>query len=322
MMSASIAGTGYYLPKQVLTNDDLAKFVDTSDEWIRQRVGIVSRHIANEHEANSFMATQAALQALKSANLKAEEIDLIIVATSTPDSMMPSTACEVQKGLGIAGCPAFDVNAACSGFVYALTVANQFFLAGTIKHALIIGSERMSRVINWQDRGTCVLFGDGAGAVVLSASKEPGIIGSYIQADGQHKELLHISSHLPDKAFASEVIESKLAMQGNKVFRFAVTKLAEAVENILLKHEISQEEVDWLIPHQANERIIAATAKHIGMSMDKVILTLATHGNTSAASIPLALACAIEQGKIKRGQLLLLEAFGAGFVWGASLIRY
>ncbi|MDF2940447.1 MAG: ketoacyl-ACP synthase [Gammaproteobacteria bacterium] len=321
-MAAKIAGTGYYLPKQVLTNEEIAKWVDTSDEWIRQRVGIVSRHIADSNETNVFMASAAAKKALEAAQISAEELGLIIVATSTPDSMMPSTACEVQHKLGIAGCPAFDVNAACSGFVYALNIAHQFFLAGTVKHVLIIGSERMSRVINWQDRSTCVLFGDGAGAVVLSASDQPGILGSYVHADGQHKELLHIPNHLPDQAFAGEKLEAKLTMQGNKVFRYAVTMLEKVVLEVLEKQGMDKSAIDWLIPHQANERIIAATAKNLGLSMDKVVLTLPTHGNTSAASIPLALASAIEQGKIKRGELLLFEAFGAGFVWGAALVKY
>lgn len=321
-MQAKIAGSGYYLPKQILSNHDIAKIVDTTDEWIRQRVGIISRHIADEQETNVFMASEAAKAALKKAKIKADEIDLIIVATSTPDSMMPSTACEVQSKLGIAGCPAFDVNAACSGYIYALTIANQFFKTGSVKHALVIGSERMSRVVDWTDRSTCVLFGDGAAALVLSASDEPGIIGSYIYADGQHKDLLNISSHLPNKAFAAEKLEAKLAMQGNKVFRYAVTMLAKVMEETLAKHGIDHSQVDWLVPHQANERIITATAKHLNLSMDKVVLTLPTHGNTSAASIPLALSHAIEQKKIKRGELLLLEAFGAGFVWGATLIRY
>ncbi|MDF2690360.1 MAG: 3-oxoacyl-ACP synthase [Gammaproteobacteria bacterium] len=321
-MPAKIAGTGYYLPKQVLTNQEIAKWVDTSDDWIRQRVGIISRHIASENETNVFMAEQAAKKALAEAKLDPKDLDLIIVATSTPDSIMPSTACEVQHKLGVAGCPAFDVNAACSGFIYALSIVHQFFLAGTVKHVLIIGSERMSRVINWQDRSTCVLFGDGAGAVVLSASDQPGILGSYIHADGQHKELLHIPNHLPDQAFAGEKLEAKLTMQGNKVFRYAVTMLEQVVLEVLEKQGLDKSAIDWLVPHQANERIIAATAKNLGLSMDKVILTLPTQGNTSAASIPLALAYAIEQNKIKRGELLLLEAFGAGFVWGAALIRY
>ncbi|MDO8954927.1 MAG: beta-ketoacyl-ACP synthase III [Gammaproteobacteria bacterium] len=321
-MEVKIAGTGYYLPKHVLHNDDIAKFVDTTDEWIRQRVGIISRHIADEHETNVFMASEAAKNALKAANLDADQIGLIIVATSTPDNIMPSTACEVQHRLGISGCPAFDVNAACSGFIYALSIAHQFFLAGTVKHALIIGSERMSRVIDWRDRGTCILFGDGAGAVVLSASDQPGILGSYIHADGQYKELLQVPNNLPTKAFEGIQLEAKLTMQGNKVFRYAVTMLEQVVLEVLEKQGLDKSAIDWLVPHQANERIIIATAKNLGLSMDKVVLTLPTQGNTSAASIPLALAYAIEQKQIKRGELLLLEAFGAGFVWGAALIRY
>lgn len=320
--SAKISGTGSYLPETIMTNDDLATRVDTSDEWIRQRVGIISRHIASNKESNAFMATEAAKKALEAAELSAEQIDLIIVATSTSDLIMPSMATQVQGALGIENCIAFDISAACTGFVYALGVANQFFNNGAVKHALVIGAERMSRVVNWNDRSTCVLFGDGAGAVVLSQSNEPGIIATRMHSDGVNKELLYVPNKLGTDAFSLVAPEAHLLMEGNKVFKHAVNMLEEIVDQILEDSGLSKNDVDWLVPHQANERIIAATAKKLDMPMSKVVLTLPHHGNTSAASVPLALDAAVRDGRIKRGELLLLEAFGAGFVWGAALVKY
>lgn len=321
MRTAKISGTGKYLPKTVVTNDELAKRVETSDEWIQQRVGIKARHIADETETNVFMATYAAREALEKAALSPDQIDLIIVATSTPDDLMPNTAGSVQAKLGINFCIAFDVNAACAGFIYALTIAHQFFQAGTVKHALIIGSERMSRVINWEDRTTCVLFGDGAGAVALSASDKPGILYTKSHSTGQHRDYLFVPNAIPKQAFCTSTISPYLEMTGNTVFRYAVQMLGDVVEETLQHLEMTKADIDWLIPHQANVRIIAATAKKLGMDMSQVILTLPEHGNTSAASVPLALAVGLEQGKIKAGDMCLLEAFGAGFLWGACLVK-
>ncbi|MCX7122217.1 MAG: ketoacyl-ACP synthase III [Gammaproteobacteria bacterium] len=320
-MKARIAGVGAYLPKRVLTNAELSTFVETSDEWIQERVGIRERRIAEGHETNAFMASEAGKAALLHAGLSAEDLDLIIVTTSTPDHMMPGVACSVQANLG-AACPAFDLNAACGGFIYGLHTAKQFFDAGSVRHVLLVGSELMSRILDWTDRSTCVLFGDGAGAVVLSASETPGILASRIFADGMHRDLLYVSPHLRADAFATDCPVPQLKMEGNKVFRVAVEKMGELVDLILKEANCTQDQIDFLVPHQANERIITATAKKLNLSMDKVILTLGLHGNTMSATIPLALADAVHTGKIKRGDLLLFEAFGAGFVWGASLVRY
>lgn len=321
MTTARLSGTGHYLPKRALTNHDLEKMVNTSDAWIQQRVGIQSRHIANEHETNLLMSTEAAKQALEAADLVAEQINLIIVATSTADNLMPSQASQVQAALGIPSCPAFDVSAACSGFIYALGVAEQFFKAGSVRHALVIGTERMSHLMDWTDRNTCVLFGDGAGAVVLSASETPGIIGTKLHSDGTHRELLYAPRQFSTNPLIQTLAAEHLSMEGKQVFRHAVSGLSNVVIELLEEHGIAKHELDWLVPHQANERIIQSTAKKLGMSMDQVILTLATHGNTSAASVPLALDIGIKDGRIQPNQLVLLEAFGAGFVWGACLIR-
>lgn len=320
-MKAKISGVGYYLPHRILTNDEISKMVDTSDEWIRERVGISERRIASHEETNAYMASEAAKMALQNAGVHAADLDLIVVATATPDQFMPSVACAVQSTIG-AACASFDLNAACSGFVYGLHTVKQFFDAGSVKNVLLIGSERMSRIMDWTDRSTCVLFGDGAGAIVLSASNEPGIIASQIFADGTYGDLLSVTPHFREQAFAGELITPKFNMEGNKVFRHAVEKLEEIVGVILDEAGLTQDQVDWLVPHQANERIIMATAKKLNLPMEKVILTLPKHGNTTAASIPLALADAVLSGKIKRGDILLLEAFGAGFVWGASIIKY
>jgi 3-oxoacyl-[acyl-carrier-protein] synthase-3 len=320
-MKAKIAGVGAYLPKRVLTNAEISTFVETSDSWIQERVGIRERRIAEGHETNAFMATEAARAALIHAGVSATEIDLIVVTTSTPDHMMPGVACTVQANLG-AHCPAFDLNAACGGFIYGLHTVKQFFDAGSVRHVLLIGSELMSRIVDWTDRATCVLFGDGAGAVVLSESEAPGILASCIFAEGSHRELLYVSPHLRPDAFSSVCPVPQIKMEGNKVFRVAVEKMGELVDIILAEAGCTRDQIDFLVPHQANERIIAATAKKLNLSMDKVILTLGLQGNTMSATIPLALAEAVHSGKIKRGDLLLFEAFGAGFVWGASLVRY
>ena len=311
--SASITGVGHYLPTAILTNQELALRVETTDEWIQKRVGISSRHIANADETTVMMATQAARAALDQAGLMASQIELIIVATSTPDDLMPSTASSVQARLGIPLTMAFDISAACSGFIYALHVAHTFFKTQQIQHALIIGAECMSKVLDWSDRSTCVLFGDGAGAVVLSASETPGLIHSCVYSNGTERDLLYINN---------STSERYLKMQGNKVFRQAVNLLGDVVETILKISGYQKSDLDWLVPHQANIRIIEATAQKLGLKMSQVIVTLDHHGNTSAASIPLALSEAVSTGRIQRGQLLLLEAFGAGFVWGASLVRY
>jgi 3-oxoacyl-[acyl-carrier-protein] synthase III len=322
MAKANITGTGYYLPQNAVTNDELSKRVDTSDEWIRQRVGIESRHIALAHETNTMMSSEAAKMALNNAGCDANDIDLLIVATSTPDDVMPSQAVCVQQALGITDAIAFDTVAACSGFIYGLGIAEQFFATGAVKKALVIGAERMSRVVNWEDRATCVLFGDGAGAVVLEAADTGGIIATKLHSTGAHRDLLYIPNALPKNAFTPEADAAHLVMQGNKVFKSAVTLLGEVVDEILADAGLQRSDIDWLVPHQANERIITATAKKLGLPMERVVLTLPQHGNTSAASIPLALAVAVERGQIKKGELLLLEAFGAGFVWGAALIQY
>lgn len=320
-MSVKIKGVGHYLPERILTNDELAVMVETTDEWIRERVGISARHIASETETNAFMSAKAGQMALEQAGIQATDLDLIIVATATPDQNMPSVSCQVQFMLG-AQCAAFDLNAACGGFLYGLHTAQQFFAAGTAQHILLIGSELMSRILDWNDRATCVLFGDGAGAVVLSATADKQIFVSKVFANGAYKELLYVTPQFSTDPFKHEARTPCLQMDGKKVFRFAVEKLEEVVEIILNEAGLRQEEIDWLIPHQANARIIAATAKKLNLSMEKVILTLGQHGNTTAASIPLALADAVLSGKVKRGDILLFEAFGAGFVWGAAIVRF
>ncbi len=318
---AKISGVGSYLPRRILTNAELSTMVETTDAWIKERVGISERHIASSDETNAFMATEAAKQALTHAGLQAKDLDLIIIATSTPDQLMPGVATEVQFRLG-ASCAAFDLNAACGGFVYGIHVVKQFFDAGSVKNVLLIGSERMSRIIDWTDRSTCVLFGDGAGAVVFSASEVPQLLASRIFSDGSQRELLHTGSQFREDPFVGACHTSKVMMEGNKVFRVAVEKLEAVVEIILAEAGLRQDQIDWLVPHQANARIIMATAKKLNLSMDKVMMTLVTHGNTTAATIPLALAEGVLSGKIKRGDVLLFEAFGAGFVWGASIVKF
>jgi 3-oxoacyl-[acyl-carrier-protein] synthase-3 len=317
-MYSRIVSTGKYLPARILTNADLEKMVETTDEWIRTRTGIEHRHIAADDELTSDLAFQAGRIAMQDAGLKPSDIDMVLVGTTTPDLIFPNVGCLVQEKLGIAGCPAFSLEAACSGFVYGLVVADQFIRGGQVKRALVIGAETMSRIIDWKDRETCVLFGDGAGAVILEAADEPGIIYSTLGADGRYRELLYASSGVSLRQREG----AALRMKGNEVFKVAVKTLENLVDDVVEKNKLEKGQIDWLIPHQANIRIITATAKRLRMPMERVILTVREHGNTSAASVPMALDTAIRDGRIKRGDLLLLEAFGGGFTWGASLIRY
>jgi 3-oxoacyl-[acyl-carrier-protein] synthase-3 len=317
-----IVATGSALPERVLTNADLEKFVDTSDEWIHTRTGIRQRHIAADGETTGDLSTLAAQRALDAAGVKASEIDLIVLGTTTPDIIFPSTACLVQHRLGANGCAAFDVNAACSGFVYALGVADKFIKTGSAKKALVIGAETLTRMIDWNERETCVLFGDGAGAVVLEGSSEPGIYATCLHADGGHKELLYNPVGV-SVGFTDEPNHGvRIRMSGREVFKVAVKTLDALVEETLKAAGMDASQLDWLIPHQANLRIIEATAKRLNMSMEQVIVTVDQHANTSAASVPLALDHAVRSGKVKRGQNLLLEAFGGGFTWASALLRY
>ena len=317
-----IVATGSALPERVLTNADLEKFVDTSDEWIRSRTGIRQRHVVADGETTGDLSTLAAQRALDAAGVKASEIDLIVLGTTTPDIIFPSTACLVQHRLGANGCAAFDVNAACSGFVYALGVADKFIKTGSAKKALVIGAETLTRMIDWNERETCVLFGDGAGAVVLEGSSEPGIYATCLHADGGHKELLYnpvgVSAGFTDEPNHGV----RIRMAGREVFKVAVKTLDALVEETLKAGGMDASQLDWLIPHQANLRIIEATAKRLNMSMEQVIVTVDQHANTSAGSVPLALDHAVRSGKVKRGQNLLLEAFGGGFTWASALLRY
>jgi 3-oxoacyl-[acyl-carrier-protein] synthase-3 len=304
-----IIGTGSYLPANTVTNFDLEKTVDTTHDWIFSRSGISERHVAAAGEMSSDLACQASLKAIEAAGIAADEIDLIIVATTSPDMPFPSTACILQDKLGIRnGSPAFDVQAVCGGFVYALNTADLYIRGGQAKTALVVGAEVLSRMLDWNDRTTCVLFGDGAGAVVLRASEEPGIIGAKLHADGRHREML--------KA------DPKISMDGQSVFKFAVKVLSDVVEELLEEQKLAGTDIDWLVPHQANIRIIEATARKLGLSMDNVVQTVSLHGNTSAASIPLALDVAVRAGDIKSGQNILIEAVGGGFTWGAILIKW
>jgi len=322
MTFARIAGTGGYLPERVVTNKDLEEMVDTTDDWIRDRSGIKRRHIAAKGEKTSDLAVVAAQRAMEAAGIDVSEVDLIIVATSTPDKVFPSTACIVQRRLGLKKIPAFDVNAACSGFIYALDVANRFISTGGARNALVIGSETMSRILDWTDRSTCVLFGDGAGAVLLRASNEAGIISTHIHSDGEFEELLHVPAGISSGYDTVQQEAAFIHMKGNEVFRKAVSTLGNIARETLSGNNIKQEDLAWLVPHQANLRIITAAAKKLELSMDQVIVTVDEHANTSSASIPLALDVAIRDGRIKRGELLLFEAFGAGFTWGSALVRY
>lgn len=323
MTYARILGTGGFLPQRVVTNAELARTVDTSDEWIVSRTGIRERRIAASNETSCDLAERASRLALEAAGCLASDIDLVIVATTTPDRVFPSTACLLQDRLGIHGPAAFDTQAVCAGFIYAVSIAEKFIKTGSAKRALVVGSETMSRLVNWQDRSTCVLFGDGAGAVVLGASVEPGILSTHLHADGAYKDLLTVAE---DNANGANRIlaaaSGHITMRGNEVFRVAVTTLDALVGETLAANGLNQADIRWLVPHQANIRIISATAKRLGMSMEQVVVTVDRHGNTSGASIPLALDVAVRDGRIRRGDVVLMEGFGGGFTWGSVLFKY
>lgn len=328
MKHARITGTGSALPARILTNHDLEALVDTSDEWIRERTGIVKRHIAGPEESTASLAEAAARRALDMAGRRAEAVDLIVVATTTPDQIFPSTACLLQARLGVRECPAFDVQAVCTGFIYALGVAEKFVATGAARCALVVGSETLSRIVDWTDRGTCVLFGDGAGAVVLEAGSEPGILSTHLHADGRHREALMVpggigQAHVVngEQHNGASLPSMTIAMRGNEVFRMAVQTLDRIVDETLAHNRLEKSAIDWLVPHQANIRIISATAKKLRLPMERVVVTVDQHGNTSAASIPLALDVAVRDGRLQPGQLLLMEAFGGGFTWGSALLR-
>ncbi len=319
LINARILGTGSYLPEGLLTNADLEQRIETTDAWIVERTGIRERHVAAEGQFTSDLAVEAAKAALLSANMDANDIKLIVLATTTPDRVFPSVACLVQGKLGITnGCPAMDVQAVCSGFIYALSTANAFIRSGQVKTALVIGAETLTRITDYNDRGNCMLWGDGAGAVVLGASEEEGIISTHLHADGRHEEMLYVEGGgtrgIGEPAY--------MRMQGNGVFKMAVNTLDAIVDETLAANELQKSDLDWLVPHQANKRIIDATARKLDMSMDRVILTVGEHGNTSAASVPLALDTGVKDGRIKRGELILMEAFGGGFTWGSALVRF
>ncbi|HET6545521.1 MAG TPA: beta-ketoacyl-ACP synthase III [Rhodanobacteraceae bacterium] len=323
MIYSRIAGTGSYLPEKVLTNHDLERLVDTNDEWIASRTGIRERRIAADGQTTGDLAFEAATRALAAADVNGADIELIVLGTTTPDLIFPSTACLLQHRLGANGCTAFDVNAACSGFMYALGIADKFIRSGQIKTALVVGAETLSRMLDWTDRATCVLFGDGAGAVVLKASDEPGVISTHLHADGGYKHLLwnpvgvSVGFKPGEKNAGVRVL-----MAGSEVFKVAVKTLDRVVDETLAANGLDKHAIDWLIPHQANLRIIQATAKRLDLPMERVIVTVDKHGNTSSGSVPLALDHAVRSGKVQRGQLLLLEAFGGGFTWGSALLRY
>lgn len=317
MKYSSIAGTGGFLPERVMTNAELETLVDTTDQWIRERTGIRKRHIAGPTQICTDLAEEAARRALAAAQIKPTEIDLIVMATTTPDQIFPSAACILQQRLDIHGCAAFDVQAVCTGFIYALSVADRFIRTGGATRALVVGAETMSRIIDWKDRNTCVLFGDGAGAVVLKASDQPGVLSTHLHADGAFKDLLQVPGGL-----ANGFDRAYMEMRGNEVFKMAVTTLGQIVDETLAANGMEQSDVDWLVPHQANIRIIKATARKLKLPMDRVVVTVGEHGNTSAASIPLAFDAAVRDGRIRRGETVLMEGFGGGFTWGSVLIRY
>jgi len=318
-MYSRIIGTGSYLPEKILTNHDLESMVDTSDEWIRTRTGITQRHIARDDQVASDLALYASQHAMKAAGVSNKDIDLIIVATTTPDMIFPSTACILQNKLGIENCPAFDVQAVCSGFVYALATADMFVSSGKCRNALVVGAEIYSKILDWNDRSTCVLFGDGAGAVVLSQSEQPGILSTHLHASGSYSNILSVPASISGgKVQGNPYIN----MEGNTVFKFAVKVLEEVVQEAVSKNNLQTTDIDWLIPHQANIRIIKSTAKKLGIPMDKVVVAVDKQGNTSAASIPLALDIAVRDGRIQPNQLVLLEGVGGGFTWGAVLLRW
>ncbi len=322
MTYSRIAGTGRYLPANVLTNFDLEKMVETSDEWIRTRTGVERRHCVSEDQTTSDMCVEAAKAAMASAGVDADDIDLIAIGTTTPDLVFPNVATLVQNRLGIPPCPAIALEAACTGFIYALTTADKFVKSGEARCALVIGAECITKLVDWTDRNTCVLFGDGAGAVILEPADEPGILACHLGADGQYRDLLYYPVGPSKNLAKAGTDEAAIMMTGNEVFKVAVKTLGNVALEVLEKAGIDKSEVDWLIPHQANIRIIQATAKRVELPMDKVIVTVQDHGNTSAASVPMALDVGVRDGRIRRGQLLLLEAFGGGFTWGSVLVRY
>ncbi|SEQ96105.1 3-oxoacyl-[acyl-carrier-protein] synthase-3 [Nitrosomonas sp. Nm51] len=318
-MYSQITGTGSYLPEKILTNHDLENMVETSDEWIRSRTGITQRHIAEKNQKASDLALYASQEAIKAAGITNRDIDLIIVATTTPDMIFPSTACILQNKLGVDNCPAFDIQAVCSGFVYALATADQFVSSGKCRNALVVGSEIYSKILDWDDRSTCVLFGDGAGAVVLSQSDRPGILSSHLHASGSYKDVLSVPGSIEGGAVQGNPY---INMEGSTVFKFAVKVLEDVVLEAVEENKLKPSDIDWLIPHQANIRIIRSTAQKLGIPLNKVVVTVDKHGNTSAASIPLALDIAVKDGRIRKDQLVLLEGVGGGFTWGAVLLRW
>jgi 3-oxoacyl-[acyl-carrier-protein] synthase-3 len=322
MTFARIAGIGSYLPEKVVTNKDLEKTMDTTDEWIQDRTGIKQRHIAADDETTSSIGVMAAKRAMEAAGVGPEDIDLLIVGTATPDKIFPSTACIIQRKLGIKGSPAMDVHAACSGFVYGLDIANRFIKTGGAKTAMVIGAETLSRITNWEDRGTAVLFGDGAGCAVLQASDEPGILSTHIHADGEYEDLLQVRSGVSLGYDQTRAGSAFIEMNGNAVFKRAVATFDNIARETIADLDGDISDIDWFVPHQANMRIIKAAAKKLGMPMERVIATVDEHANTSAASIPLALDHAIKEGRIKRGDILMFAAFGAGFTWGSAMIKY
>ena len=318
MKRSVILGVGSALPRREVTNDELASTVDTTDEWIVERTGIRSRFVAGEGETTASLATDAARRALEHAGITAADIDLIVLATATPDQTFPSSATKVQAALGIDDCVAFDVHAVCTGFLYALSVADSMLRSGNSKNALVIGAETFSRILDWEDRATCVLFGDGAGALVLSAQEtEGGILATRLHADGRHNDLLFV-----DGGPSTTGTVGKLRMKGREVFRHAVVNLAQVLTEVLADAGLSAADVDWVVPHQANARILDATAKKLGLPSEKIVVTVDRHANTSAASVPLALDTAVKDGRIKRGDIVVLEAMGGGFTWGAAALRY
>ena len=317
MKHSRIAGTGSYLPERILTNAELERTIDTTDEWIFTRTGIRERHIIAEGEYTSDMALIAAQRAIEASNIDIQTIDLIVLATTTPDRTFPSTACLLQQKLGIINCPAFDLQAVCSGFVYALATADNFIKAGAAKCVLVVGADAMSRITDWTDRSNCILWGDGAGAVILQASEEQGIISTHLYANGNYADMLTVPRGVSKQDGSKTIL-----MEGNAVFKMAVNTLDSIVDDTLLANGLEKSHIDWLVPHQANIRILQSTAKKLGMSMDRVVTTVDKHGNTSAASIPLALDVAVRDGRIKRGETILMEAFGGGFTWGSVLMKY
>ncbi len=317
MKHSRITGTGSYLPERILTNAELERSIDTTDEWIFTRTGIRERRIVAEGQYTSDMALEAAKKAIEAANIDIQSIDLIVLATTTPDRTFPSTACLLQQKLGIINCPAFDLQAVCSGFIYALATADNFIKAGATKCALVIGADAMSRITDWTDRSNCILWGDGAGAVILQASDEQGILSTHLHANGNYADMLTVPQGVSNQEGSKTIL-----MEGNAVFKMAVNTLDAIVDDTLAANGLEKSDIDWLVPHQANIRILQSTAKKLGMSMDRVVTTVDKHGNTSAASIPLALDVAVRDGRIKRGETILMEAFGGGFTWGSVLMKY